>query len=393
MQRPQVSPMLSNVQIFALSLLFLTIGHGFVLQRTATNLSETMAIGGDTNYYLSMINGNWVTTPSPFKFRIFVPILARLLPYSPTDSLRLISYVSLFLCYVLILLTCKNIGLNRKCSVIGFLAVWASTWHLYYYNNPFLTDAFALLMLCVMIYSYFSNKYFIFLAAAVLGVLTREPTIFLVPSWIIKKEWRRTIFLIVISIIVLLVPRYFLSSATDPTLVAVFYRVGVLQHPLTFARNVFLAWGFMWFLPIIGILHLSKDEFVNIIMIYFILLCGAIFTSLIAVDTGRMFSILFPIHIIASANFYAKLDNERNILLKYAFVGLAIFQAMASLPNVILNESIWNYKAVFLSRVMLLVVELMYIVFVLVNLGKSILEEVKEKMMYLYRYVKKEFTS
>lgn len=120
-------PSKSIVQVIAIALLFLLLGHGFILQRTSSNPSKPMTIRGDTNAYVSMIRGNWTSPPSPFKFRVLVPFLASLLPLSPTDALRFISYISLFLCYVFMLLTCAKLGLSTSQSAVGLLAAWAST--------------------------------------------------------------------------------------------------------------------------------------------------------------------------------------------------------------------------------------------------------------------------
>jgi len=372
---------LSNiVLIIIISLLFLFVGHSFILQRTFFNTTKYFAIGGDTNAYVSMIEGNWINAPSPFKFRILVPFLASLLPLSPTESLRLISYLSLFFCYLFILLTCTKMGLNTNYSIIGLLAVWASAWHLYNYHNPFLTDAFGLLMLCVMIFALFNDSFFVFLTAAVLGVLARESTIFLVPVWLIKKEWKRSILVIAISIIVLLIPRHLLATGTDPTLVSVFEGIGILQQPLTFVKNVFLSWGFVWFLSMIGVWYLPSDKFALIAVVFISLLSVAIFTSFIATDTRRMFSILTPILVITCAQLYAELINRKR-LLALALVGLTISQAFVSIPNVIFGVGNWVFG---LPRIILLGVEIVYIVFVLVVLGKSFQHEVRGKTTYLF---------
>ncbi|MGB8656369.1 MAG: hypothetical protein WCE90_01120 [Candidatus Zixiibacteriota bacterium] len=376
---------LSNIIIIvAISLLFLYIGHSFILQRTPFNRTGYLAISGDTYAYVSMILGNGNNVSSPFKFRILVPFLASLLPFSPIDSLRFISYISLFFCYIFILLTCAKLGLSTNHSAIGLLAVWASTWHLYNYHNPFLTDTFGLLMLCVMIFALFNDSFFVFLTAAVLGVLARESTIFLVPVWLVKKEWKRSILLMAMTIIALLIPRHFLASATDPTLVSIFDSIGILQQPLAFAKGVFSSWGFIWFLSIIGIWYLPTDKFALVAVAYVSLLGGAIFTSLVATDTGRMFSILTPVIAITSSQLYAELIN-RNRVMAFTFVGLVILQALVSRPNVIFGIGSWVFG---LTGIVLLV-EMIYIAFVVIALGKSLPQQVRGKTKYLFVIIRK----
>ena len=367
-----------HLSIIAISFLFLFLGHCFIPQRTPINTSETMTIRGDTFAYVSMIEGNWITTPAPFKFRILVPFLASLLPLSPTDSLIFISYISLFFCYIFIFLTCEKLGLNIRSSAIGLLTVWGSRWHFYNYHNPFLTDTLGLLMLCIMIFALFNDSFFLFLTAAVFGVLTRETTLFVVPIWLVKKELRRGILLIAISFIVLLIPRYFLASATDVTLAKVLAQIGGFQQPLTYVINVFSYWGFVWFLSIIGIWFLPNDKFVLVTVIYMSLLGGAIFTSFIANDTGRMFSILTPILVITTAPLYAELIKIKECFLALIFVLLIIFHAFASFPNVIFGEGSWVFG---LHHRILVVGEIFFIILVLKRLWNFLLQEMQGKAM------------
>lgn len=381
---------LSNICLTILiSLLLLFAADSFVLQRTLVNTTVDSTIRGDTNTYVSMIKGN--SAPSPFKFRILVPFIAGLLPFSPTDSLKFISYLSLFSCYLFILLTCTKLGLNISNSVVGLLSVWASTWHLYNYHNPFLTDAFGLLMLCVMLFALTNYDFLVFLAAALLGVLARETVVFLVPVWLVTKEWRRSISLIAIFVIVLLIPRLLLVSETDPTLVSTFGSIGIrkLQQPLVFGKEVFLSWGFVWFLSMIGVWYLPKDKFALIAVAYISLFGGAVFTSLIATDTGRMFSILTPILAITSAQLYSELINNKSRLMALAFVGLVILQTFVSLPNVIFGAGSWVFDS---PRIILLSGEIIFIAFVLVTHHKSLQQEVIGKTTYLFETIRKPFS-
>lgn len=372
--------------IIAISFLFLLISHSFILERTLSNSSSNlMTIRGDTLSYVAMSQGQWITTLAPFKFRVLVPFLAGLLPFSPMQSLSIISYLSLFLSYIFTFLVCARVGLSRKYFPIGWLVVMASPCHLYYYNNPFLTDAFALSMLCVMVFALNENCFALFVTAALLGILARETTIFLVPAWLVTKQWRNGFLLIGISVIVLFLPRYFLASATDLTLGELLKHSHLINEPFFFFKSAYSAWDFTWFLSILGIWYLPDKKFIIAVGVYFCLISGAVITSIIAVDTGRMLSILFPIFLVSCTSLYAQLINERKWVLALILPGLAIFQALTDEfnPNVLMGENSWIMHLY--VHVFLLIIETSYIFILILSLKRSLLENIKKKMLYLGR--------
>ena len=155
--------------------ILVAIGHSFVLQRVPDATTEYLTIRGDTLHYVSMIERGLDSAPVPFKHRILIPLLAQLIPLSPIDSLRLISYLSLFALYVVVLATSTRLGISAPASIAGLAIVYSSTWHLYSgYHNPFLTDAPALLLLALAIRLLLDNRLALFCLVSVLGVLSRE---------------------------------------------------------------------------------------------------------------------------------------------------------------------------------------------------------------------------
>ena len=375
-------------KIVLIALILLLMGHNFVLQRTHTNASRTLTIRGDTDHYVSMIEGNWSTADAPFRFRILVPLIASILPLPPIESLRYISYVSLFLSYIFILVCCTKLNINKDHSVIGLLAVWASTFHLYSYHNPYLTDALGLLIICIMIFALFNNNFYLFLTAATIGCLVRETTIFLVPVWFIKDDWRRSILVVIFSATIILIPRYILASETDATLLTALYGSGVIQQPLLVIKKAFLSWGYIWFLSFIGIWYVKNDTFPAVVITYASLLCCAIFTSLIATDTGRMFSILAPILALTCARLYSELIEQQKHLMAMVFVGLFILQALVSIPNIFFGEGNWIFH---LPRKALFGLEIVYIATVLHTLSSSLKQQANRKTVYIYEKIQRLF--
>jgi len=98
--------------LFGLPLLFLALGHCFVLQRHDHAMKHELTIRGDTLEYIKMIQGDYTHTRPPFKHRVMVPLLAGALPWSPLTSLRVITYASLYLAYLLVLVMNQQLGLE-----------------------------------------------------------------------------------------------------------------------------------------------------------------------------------------------------------------------------------------------------------------------------------------
>ncbi len=296
----------------AISVLLVALGHWVVPQRTHDGPDEIMTIRGDTLDYVSMVEGDWAAARSPFRYRVLAPFLAGLLPLSPTDALRCVTYASLFLTYGCALLICRSLGLGTISSMLGLVLAWASPCHLYSYHNPFLTDALALLMLGVMVYALFRGSFALFLAAAVLGILTRETTIFAVPVWAIRREWRRSVLLMVLAAAALLIPRYLLGAEAESLLASLTgSRKGILADPWQGAVEILGSWGLVWFLSAAGLWCLPRERRLPVLAVYAALLCGAAVVSLAATDVGRMFAVLFPVHVIAIASLCAAIGRRR----------------------------------------------------------------------------------
>lgn len=99
---------------------------------------------GDAMQYISLGNGIIDNIPSPFRYRILVPIIASILPFSIDTSLLLITYISLFSLAVILLSLSYQIHHDLLASITGFVIIFTSRWFLYNFQNPFLTDAFSL---------------------------------------------------------------------------------------------------------------------------------------------------------------------------------------------------------------------------------------------------------
>lgn len=364
--------------ILASSLLLLA-GHCLVLERTPESLQEGLRVGGDTNEYVAMINGDLSEAEAPFRFRVLVPTVARALPFAPLTSLRLITYMSLGLTYAVLLTACAAVGLRLKESLAGLLLVWSSTWSLYYYHNPFLVDAFGLLVLSAMTYALVSHRFGIFAVVSLLGAAAREQTLFLVPAWGYSRHWGRTLHLFVGVSAILFAIRLVLGGDTDPTLAETLTSAGWFDRPLSYAWEALQSWGLIWGLSLVGLCLLPDRHFLPLLFAYASLLGGSIVASLLAVDTGRMFAVLTPVFtIVASQLFAALLDGSRRLkALAYVLLGVALLQAATALPSTLFSPGSWVFDTT--SRVAISVVGMLVSGVIVIALRSDLLVHVAGK--------------
>jgi len=329
-----------------------------------------------------MIEGNWSSAALPFRYRVLAPLLASVMPFAPTDSLKIVSYVSLFLGYVFIILSCTKLDLTIGQSAIGLLSVWASTVHLYNYHNPFLTDSLGFLMTCAMIYALLTDNFTVFLVAAFLGVLTRESIVFLAPVWLIR-DVKRAVVLTIGCIVGLLVLRHMLGSQDSMMLISAFRRTGVfnLEHPMAYGATVFLCWSYVWFLALMGMWYLPMKQFIVLSGAFVVLLVGAFFTSMVATDTGRMFSVLLPVFAVACARLYAVTEHHNRVF-ALLLLSLFVLQPFLSRPNILFSEGSWAFSSS--ARYAVAFVGTAFCALLLLVLRKSFAAEVQAKISHLY---------
>ena len=139
-----------------------------------TNPPNGGELFGDALVYTSMASGDYSDVSAPFRYRVLVPSIAWLLPFSAVLSLKLVSYAGLFFFYFISLVTCRRLGLSVFASFLGLATVYSSVWHLYNYQNPYLTDTMALVFLSLIFLSATSRNYPTYLLSPALGVVTRE---------------------------------------------------------------------------------------------------------------------------------------------------------------------------------------------------------------------------
>lgn len=311
------------------------LGH-FLIARPEPHL------GYDATFYVRMVEGPMAGVPSPFRFRVLVPWLARQLPVPPPLALQIISYASLFGCYVIVMLSCRAIGLRLREAIFGVVAVWGSTWHLYGFWNPYMTDAFGLLMLTIMMWAVLTGTLWVFAVASLLGVLAREGTAILAPAWLVTRQWWPAIAVTGATLAVGWLPHFFLAASPEGAGAAPpLSRAQLQTNVVVLLRQLHAIWGIVWLLALAGGAQLSAPIARRVGAVFAALLVGAVAASVVATDMGRMFAFLAPVLAVGCARFYALLCRKQDAPLRVAVIVVVAVQWIFNAPDVVIEPASW----------------------------------------------------
>lgn len=269
------------------------------------------AIYGDAQLYVDLVRGG-IDVEAPFRYRVVVPLLARALPLAPERALALISWLSLAACYALLLLLARRLKIGAGAAALGILLATFTGTHLYNYQNPFITDAAGLWTTSLCLYALLCRRFALFAFASALGIGVREASVFAAPTWIATRQWWRTAASLALTLAVWLGLRALVGPSRmtlDEGPFAIFP-----ARPLpALLWDAACAWHALWLLAPLGLwwlrgeaptLAAEQDAPRAWLALFGVsLLAGAVFTSLLATDTTRMFQPLFPLVALGTGRF------------------------------------------------------------------------------------------
>jgi len=263
-------------------------------------------------FYIEMAQHGTRSVQPPFRYRAFVPLIARLLPLRADQAFVAITAVSLVGCLFLAMLICRRIGISIPACIFGATALFCSRAFIYNYVNPYMTDAVALLAIFAMVYTYLGEQELAFAAAAVVGILAHEITVLLVPAVLFSRRWKRGLVACVIPGIILLLTRFCLGAGYAGSVKKEFLLISVhISHTLVWLKAVILSWYFLWPLLVMGIATLpARTKRFRLLVCTGLLMTGAIFLSLFVLDTERTYSILAPVVAVSAATVFNTLWQE-----------------------------------------------------------------------------------
>ena len=149
-----------------------------------------------------------------------------------------------------------------------------------------------------------------------MGILARETTLFLVPGWLAAKQWRNLLLALVFASVAWYVPRMLFSSDSSAFSYAVgqFSSIDPADKLGEFLRPVFVHWGVAEIVAVMGMVLVPVSRFWLMLLVFALLALGALTSSLIASDIGRMMELLFPAMITSCAFLFATLWQRSTYL-------------------------------------------------------------------------------
>ena len=295
--------------ILLIPVVLLLIGATAILHRKDNAPERVGSLTIDTVQYVKMIEGRFDDAMPPYRYRIGVPSIARLLPLPPPAALKLITYVSLYFCYLIGLLILMKMSFSMAPSAAALLAVFAIPLHLMNYTNPYLTDGLGMMALFLVILCLVYDRFWSFLAVGGAGILVREATLFLAPAWLIRKQYLKGLLAIAIGLLAYAIPRYLLRYPN--------YSPDAQSWNAERILWVLRSWFSFWIMGFCGLLLIPKLWFSRVAWVSGLLLSGAFLVGTYA-DIFRAFSILTPAMLILLAAFFHSLQK------KHAFLAISI---------------------------------------------------------------------
>lgn len=294
-------------------------------------------IVGDSISYVAMIRGA-SDVPAPFRYRIAAPAIARLLPLEPARALAVVSLLSLIATYAIVLRIAWQVGLPDLAAIAGLVAAVFSVPHLYNYENPYLTDAMALLAVTACLHALVVRRFRWFVGLSALAMGVREASIFAVPAWASTGQRRRAALAVTSSLAAYVVIHRFIGphSATDPGPFEEFP-----ARPLhDVVADLSCSWHGLWLaLPVgVSLLPMRRREVAGMACSLF---AGTLITSFLATDTMRMAEPLFPVVAIGVGAFVAALWDESPfltaLLVGGSIASAALWQRVRFLPLALIS--------------------------------------------------------
>ena len=181
-----------NVVIYILcSMMFVVAGSALIREKSFHDNYRYLAIGGDAASYIAMADGTGEEIPAPFRYRLFFPALASLFDLPAITAFRWITISSLFLFYLTGFLLCELRRCTLTATIMSMIFVFLSPWHLYIYQNPFITDGLVQLTIMVLLFSVMQKNIWLFVVIALAGIFLHERIIFFLPLWWVVHDGRR----------------------------------------------------------------------------------------------------------------------------------------------------------------------------------------------------------
>jgi hypothetical protein len=179
---------------------------------------------GDTIHYQRMVevfrgNGNLGDVPVAFRNRILTPLIASFLPFGPRWSMQIVNLFFGVMTGLLLVRYFKRLGSSAQNAFLGVILFFLSASYFVYGTQP-LTDMSAMFFIVLALYGLLEEwGYGYVMAVILIGVLSRETILFLVPIFyvvLLKRYRTHRIAIILIGavpIVGVVFTRYLISAS------------------------------------------------------------------------------------------------------------------------------------------------------------------------------------
>lgn len=359
-----------------ISLIITSFGFLFFHQRFLDAPSLLNTFTYDAQMYLNMANN--LEVPGPHSCRILLPILAKLLPLKPLQSIFFINILSFLALFYGLIKMLESFSIDRK-VIIFTLGIFFSTYSVAYnFTNPFLTDLPALATMIFFINSIIKFQFVTSLFWFVLSLLFRETIIVMAPLFLITFSLKKSIFGCVFILLIYTIPKLIIAG---DILCGFISPISFhLLFDFKFLTKTILSYGALWLVSIFGISSL-KNYNGHLFKVGSSLLILSLFGSILSsfksvIDVTRMLFLMLPILILGSA-----FSIKKFYLKKYSVVFLIIFCISGFLisvgyfPNILIHGNFNSLSEFATSNIYLIVVGFIFqlltlFLFFILPLGK-----------------------
>lgn len=271
------------------------------------------------------------TTDVPIKpmtnWRFLLPLMASFLPINPPTSINLLNYLAFVIAAWVLVQTIKKIN-NHKHAVFFGLLTWLYAFPAMYYTCIGYADVFCIMFVYIGVFAVITNSFGLLLAAFVLGFLTKETAILLLPFFTafnyqkltIKKLAAKSAFLLLTALVLRFTIKTY-APVTEGYSNQTFWIVSYQS----FANN--LTRFNTWFASLITLLPVLLYLFLNRLLVPTHLKRAMLLTALCAVGLwvysfittvadGRIFWHLYPMFLLswAYAGFNGNVKNIKHLV-------------------------------------------------------------------------------
>ncbi len=345
----------------------------------ATLESTRLGIGGDEFSYFALAAGKIDAARAPYRYRVLGPLLARLLPWSIPENVRVLNLLLMGLTGTALALFLTHCGVGGIERATGLLAFYALEPARYALAHPYGVDALTYLIALGLFWAATTRAAVWFGGLAVLGVATKEVLMLFLPAYVLSgtplrtparwrawrslPETRRAVIACSASVLVFLGLRLTLSgggldlnpylgfgsSANQPTIFAFIAVNGWYTY-------LAIWWGtFSWLWIVLGVGLLSRDPPPRHLRRFSVVaVAGTMGAAALVTYPSRLAFVIFPVVILLLGRGLGRHRGRsplfRSLLLALVTVSLVMIglrnyspfaAAMVRLPSLSIPVGCW----------------------------------------------------